>query len=690
MSPTQENKPPIPTGAGAKKAMEAYFAGSNHMEFRQRSSSVTRSTRSFSRGATPSRDAANVANAGASGAAPSIPEGAIDPDALKSALKKIPSLEKISIRPTPPRSRSISRHHSPLPDEELLDESLPDFYKVTLKPTERTGSQTRDILLGGNRLSHGATPSKDSSVPEFRRMALRRTPSREQLADDQAHRQSTLKKSTTTTAAASEEASTLTVTSLSRSSSYTSLTAINRSVLSRRNSTASEEQKPEFKGFVLKKTGSKPGSRAGSPTKKAGSRGDLTDGVALKKVESKSSSRRGSYSSSEAATEFSNVSLRKTQMVKGDQSKFEVEQFSLKPIPVGEGEEATVGTATAAASSSSSAEIRKQERASSVTRQRVLRETKFEGGDDEYSDIQSSLDKLKKKDSSAVETDSKKQQQHPEEDPAAKPIVYRRRRKQSDEEEAEKIHLKPIPKADKKQNEEEEEKVNLKPIAKRQSFTSSIECLAKAVENEVDVALVQRPTNLLRRMSFTSSLDNIAVEDNKPMEKVHLSCFSKEMGSNVDLVQVCQEKEGEKHEVKLEFEIEGKRVKEAKRAEEELVKEVAREVAKEVEEEEEEEEEEEVVVVVKEVTKQVAVAEEELVKTVANEVAAQVDDETGERLKANANTEEEEGKLHKIRKAPSIDGLFQRQDVQAAFTFTLPFQNDEPKTKLSLEIPNLS
>merc|ERR1719285_1014560 len=138
MSPTQENKPPIPTGAGAKKAMEAFFAGNNHMEFRQRSSSASRSTRTFSRGATPSRDTG------------SVPEGAIDPDALKNALKKV------SIRPTPPRSRSISRSHSPLPDEELLDESLPDFYKLTLKPTERTGSQTRDILLGGNRLSRGA------------------------------------------------------------------------------------------------------------------------------------------------------------------------------------------------------------------------------------------------------------------------------------------------------------------------------------------------------------------------------------------------------------------------------------------------------------------------------------------------------------------------------------------------------
>merc|ERR1719285_571572 len=139
--------------------MEAFFAGNNHMEFRQRSSSASRSTRTFSRGATPSRDAG------------SVPEGAIDPDALKNALKKIPSLEKVSIRPTRPRSRSISRSHSPLPDEELLDESLPDFYKLTLKPTERTGSQTRDILLGGNRLSPDG-------------VALRRTPSREQLADD--------------------------------------------------------------------------------------------------------------------------------------------------------------------------------------------------------------------------------------------------------------------------------------------------------------------------------------------------------------------------------------------------------------------------------------------------------------------------------------------------------------------------
>merc|ERR1719495_2936068 len=60
---------------------------------------------------------------------------------------------------------------------------------------------------------------------------------------------------------------------------------------------------------------------------------------------------------------------------------------------------------------------------------------------------------------------------------------------------------------------------------------------------------------LLRKMSFTSSLDNIAI-GSEEREKVHLSCFSKEMGSNVDLVQVCQEQEEDKHEVKLEFKIE--------------------------------------------------------------------------------------------------------------------------------------
>merc|ERR1712002_671674 len=167
-----------------------------------------------------------------------------------------------------------------------------------------------------------------------------------------------------------------------------------------------------------------------------------------------------------------------------------------------------------------------------------------------------------------------------------------------------------------------------------------------------------------RRMSFTSSLDNIAVADQKPVEKVHLSCFSKEMGSNVDLVQVRQGQEEGKHEVKLEFEIEGQEAKAVKQPEEKVLTWTAD-------------------------------------KTVADATA--VDKETGERLRAKEEEKKEEEEeeeeeevveevvtLHKIRKAPSIDGLFLRQDVQAAFTFTLPYQNEEPATKLSLEIPNLS
>ena len=115
--------------------------------------------------------------------------------------------------------------------------------QVTLKPTERTGSQTRDILLGGNRLSRGATPTGNGDVPEFRRVALRRTPSREQLTDEQVHKRSTLKKNTVMEATSS-------TTSLSRSSSFTSLTAINKTVHSKRNSTT--EDKPEFKGKAAK------------------------------------------------------------------------------------------------------------------------------------------------------------------------------------------------------------------------------------------------------------------------------------------------------------------------------------------------------------------------------------------------------------------------------------------------------
>merc|ERR1719334_3081726 len=186
----------------------------------------------------------------------------------------------------------------------------------------------------------------------------------------------------------------------------------------------------------------------------SGSRGELASAASLLlKVEmssSLSSSRRGS-ATSETTAEFANVSLKKAKRVQGDQSKFEVEQVSLKPIPVGEGEETTV--------SSSSMGMRREERASSVTRQRVLRETKFEANDEEYHDIKSSLDRLKKKDASpapkalsaedeAAEGEKKAPNKKPalaEDDAATKPLAFRRpKRLTQEEEEAEKVQLKPV------------------------------------------------------------------------------------------------------------------------------------------------------------------------------------------------------------------------------------------------------
>merc|ERR1711887_377231 len=281
----------------------------------------------------------------------------------------------------------------------------------------------------------------------------------------------------------------------------------------------------------------------------------------------------------------------------GDHSKFEVEQVNLKPIPVGEEEEATV--------TSSSSRIREEARASPDTHQRAFRETKFEGGDDEYLNIKSSLDKLKKKESSASSEDLTakatevenvapteedttakpkvvKDASPAEADAAAKPILYRRA------EAAKKIYLKPVVKTD-----------------KTRSFTSSIECIKKAVDDDDEAnnraRLSRSSSSNLRKMSFTSSLDNIAIADQKPHVKVHLSCFSKEMGSDVDLVRVCQDQGEGKHEVKLEFEIEGRNVK-----------------GQDLEDEEEEEMEE----------------VEEVVEVVKKTVGVVVDDEPSERLKA--------------------------------------------------------
>jgi len=878
-SPTKENKPPIPSGAGAKKSMEAHFAGSNHMEFRQRSSSASRTTvRSFSRGSTPSRD---------------TPDGAVDPELLKSALKKIPSLEKISLRPTPPRSRSISRSNSPLPDEELADESLPDFYKLTLKPTERTGSQTRDILLAGNRKSRDVTPSRqrDSTVPEFRRVTLRRTPSREQVDDEESLRASTRRRSTVV------EGST---TNLSRSGSFTSLTAINKAVLSRRNSTSStsEDQKLEFKGVVLKKTGSRPGSRSGSPTKKAVV--VEAESLALKKVEttySRSASRRGSATSE---TEFSNVSLKKSKKVTSDQSKFQVDQVSLKPIPYGE------------ESSSSAAGLTTIETAAVATsssRQRVLRETKFEGGDDEYSNIHSSLAKLKQRNPTEEEVMAKSAEAKMQlegktssvnDDAAAKPILFRKHKKLSrEEEEEEKIKLKPVDvkkmpteegadkmvskpvnlehdedkkvktdshkksgaeekdtkkglkpvgqqnlspeqedekiasksvnlehdkkvkpdgrkKSEEKDSQEalksasrkklsperEDEKIASKPVSlrksaagdreaqkplkpashkklspeqeddekaarpislkKRMSFSSSIECIKQAVEDEEE----QRPISTnLRSISFASSMENIAVGDDSQRENVHLSCFSKEMGSNVDLVQICQDQGPGKHEVKLEFEIEGtnaekersdrekkdkereeqerkeqERIKlekkerkerrdserrEKEKQEEERLEEERKEMERkekerkqkekeeedrieeerkamrkererkerELEEQDEREEQErkEKAIRLREETEKLRqeIERRERDRTEGEERIHEIKTESGKWVKLD-EAEQKEGELNKLRKAPSVDGLFQTQDVHAAFTFTLPYQTEDSNPKLSLEIPNFA
>merc|ERR1712142_1023607 len=192
---------------------------------------------------------------------------------------------------------------------------------------------------------------------------------------------------------------------------------------------------------------------------------------------------------------------------------------------------------------------------------------------------------------------------------------------------------------------------------------------------------------LLRKMSFTSSLDNIAI-GSEEREKVHLSCFSKEMGSNVDLVQVCQGQEEGKHEVKLEFKIEENDIKKSEKPIEQ--KENDGQLEEDLTER-----------IVEKRLSWMAAAETEQSTETAVEGGAGVsrlqaeenhkeDEEESEEEKEEEIVEEVTTTLQKIRKAPSIDGLFQRQDVQAAFTFTLPFQNEQPTTKLSLEIPSLS
>merc|ERR1719295_1337150 len=229
----------------------------------------------------------------------------------------------------------------------------------------------------------------------------------------------------------------------------------------------------------------------------------------LKRVEmssssSSSSSRRGS-ATSETTAEFANVSLKKAKRVQGDKSKFEVEQVSLKPIPVGEGEETTTV-------SSSSMGMRREERASSVTRQRVLRETKFEANDEEYHDIKSSLDRLKKKDASpapkalSVEDDAvegkKKAPQKPalaEDDAAAKPLAFRKPKRLAREE-------------------EEAEKVQLKPIDRKKSYKDNIPALDDDEDDEIARSLALRRS---KRMA----------QETEQVEKVQLKQVNQENSS---------------------------------------------------------------------------------------------------------------------------------------------------------------
>merc|ERR1719334_1271200 len=101
--------------------------------------------------------------------------------------------------------------------------------------------------------------------------------------------------------------------------------------------------------------------------------------------------------------------------------------------------------------------MRREERASSVTRQRVLRETKFEANDEEYHDIKSSLDRLKKKDASPAQAlsmkddaaEGKKKASHKpalaDDDEVARSLALRRSKRAAQEkEQVEKVQLKQV------------------------------------------------------------------------------------------------------------------------------------------------------------------------------------------------------------------------------------------------------
>merc|ERR1712136_654887 len=739
------------------KAMDSYFTGINstNSEFRQRSSSSSRTVlKSSSCGTTPSRDLPPTSNR----------DNCVDSEMLANALKKMPGLERNVHRPTPPRSRSISRAESPLPDAEMLDESLPDFYKVTLKKTDRTGSQTRDIVLDGHgqtsqaqrapsvepqmqrfrRGSFSGTSLKDgeeANLPEFKRVALKRTPSREQLDDEATHRASTRKSNIV-----KEK-------SISRCGSYSSLTSINKTVLSRRSSVS--EDRPEFLDVRLKKAGSRAASpdgdaiddseaksssmfRSGSYTSLANinranwsRRASLSSsdepafkGVTLKKTGSKQDLSQNDLRNRASATpepEFANVSLKKSKRVQGEQSKFELESVSLKPIPVGEVNEEEKN------------EFTSMER---VSRCRVEKTTKFESGDDEYENIQSSLNRLKgvEVEESEEEREKRKERERKEReerdkerkereekarlekearekaDKEARERREKRAREQKEraiKEQKEKEEMEKKLKAEMEQKREELERIRKEKEEraraekelrdremkereekqkkereerlKKEAEIAEEERKIRAQQNERDKqerkekirleiegkvkhkveekerkdkereerveeklklsedaedktvyyrrrrsseekeSTKARRNNLNKRMSFTSC-ENINLSSNSDTEKVHLSVFSREMGSNHD--------QG-KHEVKLQF-ILGQREEEEK------------EEQKEEESEEEEETSEEVVVI------------QRLERTESRLTKAFEDAE--ELVECSGSQSTGPKRLNPLRKAPSVDG----------------------------------
>jgi len=192
-----------------------------------------------------------------------------------------------------------------------VDDLVPDFYSITLDRLSRHGSRAG---------SRAASPD-----PEFRHVKLRKTPSKENIAFEEAVR-AKLTKSTT---------------NLRKTGSFYNLEA-----RSRQGSRAGSPVKdgaggggvsamgmPPIPHLLATRPGwSKSGSRAGS---RFGSRAGSRAGSPEKDEQRKSASRKTSQVSSTTTTEdIATVKLKKSKMVKADHSKFELENVDLKGFKV--------------------------------------------------------------------------------------------------------------------------------------------------------------------------------------------------------------------------------------------------------------------------------------------------------------------------------------------------------------------